>query len=378
MKLLKSTLTLALLAALPLCAKATGPSGTGGGNLQEADFVTTAREIYAELAQQPARTKEVLGIDPNDYLVELEQIPVQCSFGPITVTMREQNKQAFFVAESKSIFLDCDQYDKIKNAGSTKKVIIFHEYMRPLVQEDSEYRVSSKLTSLLRELNIVTNLDEVPFTATHSDACPKVKFPESLMGSLSYALDLKKIDDKAFDSYCGYNHDKTKVLARLKAVGAIEMLRRAVLAKTNFLTENVGEVVAWDWNQIDVASDENFPSRYQNRTGEISQLSSNFRLLIHGKGNYRGSYNMDAQISVFESNERSHVTTNGLDSADVLTSFRVERGGVGVTRVEDKFKVWMPELLDYKKNDGALLNYKVRYKKTEDGQLTSEILGFKK
>lgn len=142
-------LTINTLIALPILAAGTG--STGGGNLAEADFTSSARWIQTSIDSNPESAAQILRVEgiAAHYLSALDTTKVQCTFGKYTKKLRALNKIAYFEAESNSIYLDCSRYNQIKQSGEIKFMLIFHEYMRKLGLEDSDYRISSNLPRFL-------------------------------------------------------------------------------------------------------------------------------------------------------------------------------------------------------------------------------------
>ena len=369
LKALNATLVYGLLTVIsPFCAQASGPAGTGGGNWQEADFITTAREIHKALSQQTYMTKETLGIDPDDYMKEIEQVPVQCSFGPFTISMREQNKQAFYFAESKSIFLDCEQYEKLQASGATKKVIVFHEYMRALVQEGSEYRVSSKLPALMREISIAAKSSEIPFTAAHVDACQKNNPGWNPVARVSGDF-----------SYCGYKNDSEKIRQRFNALGITSILKKMTRKQAERIMLSTGEEINWDWNNYTVSV------TVRSLFIHNEQLSIEPRIVVKGQGNRDGIYELHLHLRVAE--YLSQIRTNMVGATENTYNVDIPNSDTLLVRLNDQFKMEFSRT-DLIKNNPDFCggddfyvrptwDTAVRYKKSPDGEPTSEILGYR-
>ena len=128
-------------------AFATGPGTTGGGNPEEVDFVVTANKIVESLSYDVQMIDQKLGTTNlvSQLKDAVKATEVQCASQETLQEMRNLNKKAYFRESSAGgIFLDCAQYSNLKRSERFK-LIVFHEYMRVLGLEKSDYKISSRM-----------------------------------------------------------------------------------------------------------------------------------------------------------------------------------------------------------------------------------------
>ncbi len=151
----KLILLLSLSISISVLAKGAGSSG--GGNEIEGDFASIARRIYISLMKKPLPSEAILGIRLFEYLHGLDTIEPHCAVDDILKTMRELRKKAYYFESTGNIHIDCDLYYQAKEEGELGPITVFHEYMRAIGKESSEYQISSKLDIALE--NVGANRD---------------------------------------------------------------------------------------------------------------------------------------------------------------------------------------------------------------------------
>ena len=126
-----------------------GPSGSGGGGPQAADFTSSARLIEAALLKAPRQADEIFQVEGlvSLYKEAIDTTEVICATG-LTLESMQQYKQKAYYDGANTIHLYCEKYDELKRAGKDKYVVVFHEYMRKLGLETSGYQLSSRLPLL--------------------------------------------------------------------------------------------------------------------------------------------------------------------------------------------------------------------------------------
>jgi hypothetical protein len=125
-----------------------GAGSSGGGNPQEVKFIGQARSLHIKL-MKIKDASVVLGIDLEDFKLAIDSTEVHCAFPPFKEIMKTKDKLAYFDSKTHSIYLDCPNFDLLKNSGDGYSAVVFHEYMREVAGENSAYQVSSKILPLL-------------------------------------------------------------------------------------------------------------------------------------------------------------------------------------------------------------------------------------
>ena len=129
-----------------------GTESGGGGNQEEADFVASARAIFDTLSEQPNLMAQTLGVDIEQLAFALKGTEVHCAPDPILKSMRQIKKKFYYAPELLKILIDCPSYRLSGQDERSKEVLIFHEYMRRIQKESSDYSVSSRLPGLLAQI----------------------------------------------------------------------------------------------------------------------------------------------------------------------------------------------------------------------------------
>lgn len=155
-----------------------GTGSTGGGNPEEGDFISAARAIHLLLNQNPGAAEAALSVSGlvDKYLEAIDSTPVECAGGAegspgadALERMKRENKKAYYIEEYKRIFLDCSRYEEFRReAPASQMTLVFHEYMRVLGLEGSDYRISSRLPGTLR---ILTQKSVESVRETGKDYC---------------------------------------------------------------------------------------------------------------------------------------------------------------------------------------------------------------
>jgi len=117
----------------------------GGGNFTAAKFIALAREIKVTLTMADAWAK--IGVSASDYERAISQTSVVCASGNSLKGLVKNQQHAFYEPSKKTIYLNCEIWNQKINTGM--KVTLFHEYMRVLGKEDSNYEVSSRIINYL-------------------------------------------------------------------------------------------------------------------------------------------------------------------------------------------------------------------------------------
>lgn len=138
-------LSIFLTLVVPVMALATGKGSDGGGNEKEGDFISLARIINQRLEKSSQKSSEMLGFDIVELKNAIDVTDVHCAIGDTLTLMREIRKTAYYTKTNNQINLDCDNYEAAKKKGELGPITIFHEYMRAIGKEGSEYGISSKL-----------------------------------------------------------------------------------------------------------------------------------------------------------------------------------------------------------------------------------------
>jgi hypothetical protein len=173
---------------------AEGSSARGGGNVEEADFVTLARGVLTALLDNRSRSAEILGLDPSEFARAIESTEVQCAYGPILGEMNATDKLAFFEPAKNSIFLRCPLWSAQRRAGVSLEQVVFHEYMRRLGKESADYRISSRLKEALQvddDLGM-SELTKIPLSADTREIL--LSLNRNLSPTLKAMYDLVKAD----------------------------------------------------------------------------------------------------------------------------------------------------------------------------------------
>jgi hypothetical protein len=138
--------TLTICALSPIFGHALGPSGSGGGGPQAANFQSSARIIAEALNRDQKATDQFFGMPEfgASYSAAIDNTEVICATGETLKSMQKNLQKAFFDGLN-TIHLDCKNYGELERTGPDKYVVVFHEYMRKLRVESSDYRYSSKL-----------------------------------------------------------------------------------------------------------------------------------------------------------------------------------------------------------------------------------------
>lgn len=124
----------------------------GGGNFTAAEFVSLAHEIRIQLTLADAWEKIEVSLETYEKAIELTK--VVCASSKKLEFLRSSQFNAYYEPNDKTIFLDCKSWRKNITLGM--KVTLFHEYMRSIGLEDSEYKISSKIKKYLPSGNSVT------------------------------------------------------------------------------------------------------------------------------------------------------------------------------------------------------------------------------
>ena len=141
---IRSTL---MILMFPLSVFASGGESSGGGNFKAADFVASARALAAEISD--AHAWSALGVQSNDFENAISSAHVYCASGDRLRQLIAGKLDAYYDQKTNSINLVCAQWSS--RLSSNQKMTLFHEYMRVLRLEKSDYAISSRLAEAIDE-----------------------------------------------------------------------------------------------------------------------------------------------------------------------------------------------------------------------------------
>jgi hypothetical protein len=135
-----------------------GTGSSGGGAPAEKRFIESARKLYSELTADPHLVQETFKSEETERLLKTEGLlrgflraidttAVQCAVSKQLNKIKKLEKVAYYESSKKTIYIDCFRENEID------KGIRFHEYMRSLGIEASQYEHSSKLELVLDTIN---------------------------------------------------------------------------------------------------------------------------------------------------------------------------------------------------------------------------------
>lgn len=142
-------------------------------------FHRDAHTLNVHLTQHLALAELELGIDVFEFGDALMDTVAECASGDALIELRKTKDVIRYTREAGRIHIDCDNYQRVIDAGPSGYMWILHAYLVKLRREGERYHLSSHLVPLLQQVKMPTGSRAVDSLLTNKRADLPYRLPLS-------------------------------------------------------------------------------------------------------------------------------------------------------------------------------------------------------